>query len=74
MITEAYSSIKHVVKYFGTEEHPGAHTPFNFLMITDVGKESNATALRDVIESWYNNMPKYGWANWVVSENITSFH
>lgn len=67
MITEAYSPVKYIVKFYGTEKEPGAHLPFNFLMITDVGRESNAHALKDMIESWYDSAPAGSWANWVVS-------
>lgn len=67
MITEAYSPVTYVTKFYGNETHPGAHLPFNFLMITDVGRESNAHTLRDMIKSWYDNIPTGHWGNWVVS-------
>lgn len=70
MVTEAYTNVENIVKYFGTPTNPGAHMPFNFLMIIEVNKESNASRLRDVIQSWYDNMPEHGWANWVVSKII----
>lgn len=66
MITEAYTNLKNITAYYGTNSSLGAHLPFNFLMITDVGKESNAHDLKNTIESWYENMPEFGWANWVV--------
>ena len=67
MITEAYSNVKNIVPFYGTDAEPGAHLPFNFLMITEVGRESNARTLRDMILSWYNSAPSGSWANWVVS-------
>lgn len=67
MITEAYSNVKNIVPFYGTKEEPGAHLPFNFLMIIEVGRESNAKMLKDMILSWYDSAPSESWANWVVS-------
>lgn len=69
MITEAYSNVKNIVPYYGTDEEPGAHLPFNFLMITEVGRESNARMLRDMIMSWYDSAPPKSWANWVIGNH-----
>lgn len=71
MITEAYTNLKNLTAYYGNSSSPGAHLPFNFLMITDVGKESDAKDLKNMIESWYQNMPEFGWANWVVSHHLS---
>ncbi|XKL60458.1 hypothetical protein PGB90_007515 [Kerria lacca] len=69
MVTEAYGKAEEVIKFFGISKRLGAHFPFNFLFITNVNKESNAIALRDIIQNWYKHMPHYGWGNWVIGNH-----
>lgn len=71
MMSESYAPLDVVMKFFGTSEKPGSHFPFNFMMLTEVTAESNATSIVNCIKNWYNNMPQHGWANWVVSNKCT---
>lgn len=66
-MTETYSNLSYVMKFYGTKERPTSHFPFNFILIANVHRENNATYIRDKIMSWYENMPEGAWANWVVS-------
>nr|XP_018917500.1 PREDICTED: maltase A3-like [Bemisia tabaci]XP_018917501.1 PREDICTED: maltase A3-like [Bemisia tabaci] len=69
MATEAYSPISDVMKYYGNTTHNGAHFPFNFLFITDLNRQSDASDFEKVIKLWYSNMPTGKWANWVVGNH-----
>lgn len=66
IMTEAYSSIDIVMKYYGSETQSGAHIPFNFnLMALNTG--SNANDFNSTISEWFENMPTGKTANWVVN-------
>ncbi|XKL60720.1 hypothetical protein PGB90_007777 [Kerria lacca] len=71
MVTEAYGKVAEVVKFFGIPKRLGVHFPFNFFFITNFNKESDATALRDIIQNWYNHMLHYGWGNWMRISSAT---
>ena len=64
---ETYASLEQVMRYYGTEERPGGHFPFNFLMIQDLNINSTAHDFDRVIHEWVDNQPSWGWSNWVVS-------
>lgn len=66
MMTETYGSLEYVMGFYGTPKHPGVHFPFNFMFL-EIKRSDNATYIKDRIKSWYDKMPSYGWANWVVS-------
>lgn len=67
MMTESYSRIDIVMKYYGNGSVPGSHIPFNFGFITDLGKDSSAYDIENVIKRWMTNMPTNEVPNWVVS-------
>ncbi|XP_046401629.1 maltase A3-like [Ischnura elegans] len=67
LMTEAYTSIENAMKYFGTPEHPGSHMPFNFLLINNLGR--SASNFANGIAQWMDNLPKKGWANWLVGNH-----
>lgn len=67
MITEACTSIKDSMKYYGNETNPGAHFPFNFVLINDLNDQSKAKNFNDAVHSWLDNMPSGKQANWVVN-------
>jgi alpha-glucosidase len=70
MMVEAYTSIVNTMKYYGNETHAGAHFPFNFGFITNLSNETDAAALKQIIDEWFYYMPADGWANWVVRSHI----
>lgn len=71
MMIEAYANISMTMKYY----RYGAHYPFNFGLITNVGKDSKSADFKNLIDTWMTNMPDGAIANWVVSfEPIQSTH
>lgn len=77
MMTEAYTSIRNTMPYYGGVENGkivryGAQIPFNFQLITNTNASSKASDYKRTIESWLNAMPKGDkiHANWVVSFEI----
>lgn len=56
MMTEAYASIPQQVLWYGYNETTlGSHFPFNFALITDLNKESNASTFEQAIDSWVSS-------------------
>jgi len=67
MITEAYTSVKNTMRYYGDGARLGAHLTFNFGLIIYLNDHSNAAEFKNVVSAWLDNMPEGKWANWVVS-------
>lgn len=67
MMTEAYSSLENIQRYYGDGLRNGSQIPFNFHLLTQCNKYSNAYVYKRLIDEWLNNMPKDVEANWVVS-------
>lgn len=65
-MTECYSSIEMVMRYYGNETHEGAQMPFNFQFIERIKMESDANDYKAAIDYWWTNMPEGRTANWVV--------
>ncbi|KOX72590.1 putative maltase H [Melipona quadrifasciata] len=63
LMLEVYSNVSDTMKYY----HYGADFPFNFYTITNLTRTSTAEDIKNVIDSWYDNMPKGYTPNWVVS-------
>jgi hypothetical protein len=63
---EIYADMDTVIRYYGTDDRPGAHFPFNFQLVGI----SNSTTTKDfkrLIDDWFDHVPKNKWSNWVVS-------
>uniref|UniRef100_A0A1Q3FPA3 alpha-glucosidase n=2 Tax=Culex tarsalis TaxID=7177 RepID=A0A1Q3FPA3_CULTA len=69
MMTESYSRIDIVMKYYGNGTVLGSHIPFNFRFITDLGKDSSAMDFDNTIKYWMSNMPSGQVANWVMGNH-----
>lgn len=55
MMTEAYAPVLEQIKWYGANEtRRGAHFPFNFVLITEVDAESDASNFSKSIDSWVN--------------------
>lgn len=67
IMTEAYTTLENTIKYYGTPERPGAHFPFNFLLIEEIDGESPFGDYIIQVARWMSSMPSHGVANWVVS-------
>lgn len=68
MMTEAYTNMTFTMRYYQNDEgtRKGSHIPFNFLMISDLNKDSTANDFAHIIAKWMNYMPAGFTANWVV--------
>lgn len=66
-MTEANTNIKNAVRYYGEGHHTGAHIPFNFALIEDLDKDSDARDIKYAIDRWLTYKPLKRQANWLVS-------
>lgn len=66
MMTEAYTSIKDTMRYFGEGDRLGSHMPFNFALISDVNGGSSAAEIKYAVDKFMTFKPIDRLANWVV--------
>lgn len=66
MMTEAYTNLEDMIRYYGTETRNGS-IPFNFSFLQDINNQSNARDIKLTIDKWMTYMPSGMTANWVVS-------
>ncbi|XP_049798365.1 uncharacterized protein LOC126230929 [Schistocerca nitens] len=70
MMTEAYGTYEEVVRYYGNDSSPGAHFSFNFVFITDVNNQSDATTFKSAVDDWLEATVNQGlWSNWVIGNH-----
>ncbi|KAJ9585850.1 hypothetical protein L9F63_020492 [Diploptera punctata] len=69
LMLETYAPLKKVMEYYGTQERPGGQFPFNFVMIEDLNINSTAYDFNTTIHEWMDNMPSWGWPNWVIGNH-----
>lgn len=74
LLTEAYANLTFTMRYYQSDDglRQGSHIPFNFLMISDLNKDSNAKDFVFTISKWMNFMPAGDTANWVVSLTLST--
>lgn len=72
-MTESYSSIDEIKKFYGNGTSNGAHLPFNFQMINELNKNSQADAYVKMADDWFSSIPAIRTTNWVVSRTTTSY-
>lgn len=68
-MTESYSPAEIIKKYYASDDgsKDGAHLPFNFQMIYVVKNTSKAADFVNMVNSWFEVVPKGKITNWVVS-------
>lgn len=66
-MTESYSSIATVQRYYTNGVKEGAQLPFNFELSKQLIKTSTAHDVVNAVHSWLDPMPKGHFTNWVVS-------
>lgn len=66
MMTESYTDLDLVMKYYGSNDRDGS-IPFNFEFLGGINNKTNAPQMKAVIDKWMNKMPAGRTANWVVS-------
>ncbi|XP_012549946.4 maltase 2 [Bombyx mori] len=72
MMTEADTTIKNAVKYYGEGAHLGAHVPFNLGLIGELNKESDARDFKYIIDRWLTYKPLKKPANWMIGNHDKS--
>ncbi|TPG15820.1 DUF3459 domain-containing protein [Sphingomonas koreensis] len=53
-------------RWYGTQEAPQVHLPFNFQLIET---DWNAAQLRRMIRNYEASLPAFGWPNWVIGSH-----
>ncbi|KAF0767588.1 maltase 2-like [Aphis craccivora] len=71
-MVECYSPMNNTMLYYGNKTSPGAHFPFNFLLINSIDQQSDAYDVRDLIKTWMLSMPENMWPNWVIGNHDNS--
>lgn len=71
LMTEAYAEVPDQVRWYGSNATvQGAHMPFNFQLITELHKDSNAADFHTAVNRWLNAKPTWGTvANWVLGNH-----
>ncbi|XP_013201277.2 maltase A1 [Amyelois transitella] len=72
MMTDAYTNIKNAVKYYGEGPLYGAHIPFNFALLEELGKETDARDIKYIVDRWMTYKPLNKRANWVIGNHDKS--
>ncbi|XP_073846242.1 maltase A3 [Musca autumnalis] len=72
IMTEAYAPLDVIMQYYGNSTHDGAQIPFNFQLISNLNKNSNAYYYDELINTWLRNMPEGKTANWVLGNHDQS--
>lgn len=72
LMTEAYADIDLQIKWYGTEDQPGSHMPFNFALISNLNINSTAQDFKNSVDAWYSRLPSFGEANWVLGNHDRS--
>lgn len=67
IMTEAYTSLDNMIKFYGEGRRNGSHVPFNFELISNVNADSTAKDYKVRIDNWLSRVPAGKHANWVVS-------
>ncbi|XP_044744080.1 maltase A3-like isoform X3 [Chrysoperla carnea] len=69
IMIESASRIDLNMRYYGNETHDGACFPFNFFIIFNLTKESDATDYKYLIENYFTYLPKGRTPNWVLGNH-----
>lgn len=71
MLTEAYSPLDVLDKYYGNATHDGSHVPFNFQLLSRITNWSNARNFISCFDDWMKIVRKNRVANWVMGNHDT---
>lgn len=69
LLTEAYTNLTNIIKFYGDGKRNGSNVPFNFELLTKLDNNTNAIQISDIIDSWLNLMPKDVHPNWVLGNH-----
>lgn len=66
LVGEIFLPVAALMEYYGTEDAPGVHLPFNFQLLEAPWK---ADALAQIIGDYEAALPEGGWPNWVMGSH-----
>ncbi|XP_030384957.1 maltase A3 [Scaptodrosophila lebanonensis] len=69
LMVETWSPIEIVMHYYGNETAEGAQIPFNFQLISNLHRDSDAYHYEYLINNWLSLMPAGKSANWVIGNH-----
>uniref|UniRef100_A0A182P5M2 alpha-glucosidase n=1 Tax=Anopheles epiroticus TaxID=199890 RepID=A0A182P5M2_9DIPT len=71
MLTEAYTSMDMVLRFYQSDDgsEQRAHFPFNFVLLGELNGNSNARDFKYVIDRWLENLPRSKVTNWVLGNH-----
>uniref|UniRef100_A0A336MY77 CSON008232 protein n=1 Tax=Culicoides sonorensis TaxID=179676 RepID=A0A336MY77_CULSO len=59
LLTEAYTSLENILKFYGDSTRNGSHVPFNFDLLSNLKITSTAKDIKILVENFLNRVP-YG--------------
>ena len=75
-MTEAYADLEKTMRYYGTESRPGAHMPFNFILIDNIwspdsvlNENARANDFKQEIDKLIAALPEGRSTNWVIGNH-----
>lgn len=69
MMTEGYTSIPNVMRFFGDADENGAQIPFNFQLISNLRNTSTAADFVKYVNLWRDSLPEGRRSNWVLGNH-----
>lgn len=69
LMTEAYTDLDNIIRFYGNGVRNGSHIPFNFELLIKSNNKSTALDFSNFIDSWLDRMPKDVYANWVLGNH-----
>jgi alpha-glucosidase len=66
LIGEIYLPVDRLVAYYGPEDMPGAHLPFNFQLVL---LPWDARRIEQAVSTYEAALPDHGWPNWVLGNH-----
>lgn len=72
LMTEAYTSLPNIHRYYGDGKRNGSQIPFNFHFLRGLDGEPTAQKYVDLINEWLKLMPRGVQANWVLGNHDNS--
>lgn len=72
LLTEAYAPLDILMQYYGNSTHNGSQIPFNFELLSNINRNSDAYHYSELLHNWLDNMPAGQVANWVLGNHDQS--
>ncbi|KAK4303292.1 hypothetical protein Pmani_024677 [Petrolisthes manimaculis] len=71
LITEVYTAVEDVMRYYGNDTVPLADFSFNYFLQDSLMNRSELTgdSLKQTVNLWLDNLPPNKWPNWVLGNH-----